>query len=113
MYIRIVTFRLDGADEAQYRQTAAEAAPVFAQWPGLRAKLWIADRASATYGGVYLFDSTADADRSRGPELFAAMAANPAFPEMSVREFDVLPELSAVTAGSILRSSPEGRAART
>ena len=44
MYVRIVTFTLDGPIEAAvaYRRHAAEIAPAFLDWPGLIAKGWLA-----------------------------------------------------------------------
>ena len=59
MIVRIVTFRLDGIDEEQYQHHAVGIADTFNRWTGLRAKLWLADRAAGVYGGVYLFDGQA------------------------------------------------------
>jgi hypothetical protein len=101
VHIRIVTFHLDGIDEAQYRQRAVTIAPGFRSWPGLRSKLWLADRPGNTYGGIYLFDSREDADASRQSELFAGMVAEPAFADLEISEFSVLDEPSAVTAGAL------------
>lgn len=100
MYARIVTFRLAGLTGAEYRQLAADVAPAFTEWPGLMAKVWIADD-DGTYGGIYLFADRAAADRSRDTDLFRSMAANPAFVDLSVREFDVLGEPTAITAADL------------
>ena len=64
MRIRIVTFGLTIPAEA-YAAHAAHIAGGFRTWPGLLGKWWLADPASGTYGGVYLFASRHDADRSR------------------------------------------------
>jgi hypothetical protein len=98
MHIRIVTFHLDGIDDAQYQQRALAVAPAFRSWSGLRSKLWLADRSTNTYGGVYLFDSRDDADASRQTEAFAGMVAEPAFTDLDIKEFSVLAEPSAITA---------------
>jgi len=50
------------------------------------------------YGGVYLFASREDADRSRETDLFRGMSADPAFFDVAVREFDVLDEPTSITA---------------
>lgn len=97
MYARIVTFRLAGLTAANYKDHAATVAPAFTTWPGLLAKVWIADDDAGTYGGIYLFADRASADRSRDTDLFRSMATNPAFVELSVREFDVLDEPTAIT----------------
>jgi hypothetical protein len=98
MYARIVTFRLNGLTAAEYRHHAAAVAPAFTTWTGLLAKVWIADEDSGTYGGVYLFADQASADRSRDTDVYRAMATNPVFADLAVREFDVLDEPTAITA---------------
>src|SRR5690349_11245569 len=65
MYARVVTFHLDGLTPSDFKAHAAEVAPVFTTWPGLLAKVWIADEEANTFGGIYLFADRASADRSR------------------------------------------------
>src|SRR3954470_11537034 len=98
MYARIVTFRLDGVTAVEFQDRAAAVAPAFTTWPGLLAKVWIADDEVGTRGGIYLFADRESADRSRATDLYQAMAANPSFADLSVREFDVLDEPTAITA---------------
>ena len=98
MYVRIITFRLDGLSAADYQDHAVTLAPAFTTWPGLLAKVWLADDETGTYGGIYLFADRASADRSRDTDLYRAMAANHAFADLSVREFDILEEPTALTA---------------
>ena len=89
MRIRIVTFGLNiPADD--YTAHAFHIAREFTAWPGLLGKWWLADPASGTFGGVYLFASQRDADRSRGTELFRGMDADPALKDLTVREYDLL-----------------------
>src|SRR5215471_15289564 len=98
MYARIVTFRLNGLTPEEYATHVTAVAPAFTTWPGLLAKVWIADESAGTYGGIYLFADRASADRSRDTDVYRGMAANPAFADLSVREFDVLNEPTAITA---------------
>ena len=98
MYARIITFRLDGLTPDEYRDRAAAIAPAFTEWPGLLAKVWIADVEAGTYGGIYIFADRASADRSRETDLFRGLAANPPFAEVAVREFEVVEEATAITA---------------
>ena len=97
MRIRIVIFGLDVPAEA-YTTHALKIASGFTSWPGLLGKWWLGDTASGTFGGVYLFASRHDADRSRDTDLFRGMFANPALTDVTVREYDVLDALTAVTA---------------
>ena len=97
MRIRIVTFALTVPAE-QYEQLATDIAPAFRAWPGLLAKWWLGDTASGTYGGVYLFGSREDADRSRETDLFRGRSTHPAFRDVTVEEYDLLDAPTALTA---------------
>jgi len=98
MYVRIVTFRLNGVTPAEYAEGATGLAPVFTTWPGLLAKVWIADEDTGTYGGVYTFTDRAAADRSRDTDVFRSLEANPGFADLTVREFDVLEAPTEISA---------------
>ena len=100
MHIRIVTFGLNVPAEA-YAARAVHKAPEFTDWPGLLGKWWLADPASGTFGGVYLFASRQDADRSRETDVFREIFANPALKDVTVREFDVLAAPTAITAPAL------------
>src|SRR5437764_11093063 len=100
MRIRIVTFGLAIPAEA-YAAHAEHIAPGFTAWPGLLGKWWLADPTTGAYGGVYLFASRDDADRSRESELFRGMFANPAMRDVAVAEYDVLDAPTAITAPAL------------
>jgi hypothetical protein len=99
MILRIVNFTLDGIDDEQYRRHAATVADGFNEWTGLTAKLWLHNPDTGTYGGAYLFTDQAAADASRATDLFRDMERNPAFADLSVREFGVIDDLTAITGG--------------
>ena len=110
MRIRIVTFGLNIPAEA-YTAHAVHIAHEFTGWPGLLGKWWLGDTASGTFGGVYLFASRQDADRSRETDEFRGMSTNPALKDVTVREYDVLYAPTAITAptsqaGSALQAAP-------
>src|SRR5688500_16088439 len=97
MRIRIVTFDLAVPAE-DYTHLATDLAPEIAAWPGLLGKWWLGDASSGTYGGVYLFASREDADRSRDTDVFRGMFANPSLRQVTVHEYDLLDAPTAVTA---------------
>ncbi len=97
MYVRIITFRLDGLDAAAYRAHTEQLAPTFAEWPGLVRKVWLADGPEGRYGGFYLFTDQTAADASRDTEVFRGMTANPHFADLRVEEFAVLDAPTATT----------------
>jgi hypothetical protein len=102
--IRIVTFAL-GIPAENYVQHATHLAPEFSSWPGLQAKWWLGDTGSGTYGGVYLFATREDADLSRETELFRGMSTNPAFRDVTVREYDLLDAPTAISAPLLQQAS--------
>lgn len=102
MILRIVNFTLCGIDAEQYRRHATTVADGFNQWEGLTAKLWLHDPHTGSYGGAYLFADHAAADASRATDLFRNMERNPAFAELSVRDYEVIEQLTAITGGAAL-----------
>lgn len=101
MYTRIVTFHLAGVSPDEYLAVAQGAAGSFAEWPGLISKLWLADEASNTYGGIYVFESSAAAAASRDTELFRTMVANPVFVDVTISEFSLLTGPTETTGGPL------------
>ena len=106
MILRIVNFTLSGIDDEQFQRHAATVADGFNQWEGLTAKLWLHDPHTGTYGGAYLFADQAAADASRATDLFRGMEANPAFADLTVREYEVIDHLTAITGGATLIQPP-------
>jgi hypothetical protein len=109
--IRIITFTL-GVPAEDYLRLATNIAPAFGSWPGLLAKWWLGDTPSGTYGGVYLFATAAEADRSRETDLFRDMHTNPALRDLTIREYDLLDAPTAITAPLPRGVSRRGRSAR-
>ncbi len=97
--MRIVTFGLNIPAEA-YTAHAIRIAAEFTAWPGLLGKWWLGDIASDTFGGVYVFATAEDADLSRDSVLFRGMSTDPAFRDVTVREYDLLDAPTAMTAPS-------------
>lgn len=97
MHVKIITFRLVDMDEDGYRASCAEMAPAFAALPGLIAKVWLADPAAGTYGGVYLFRDRPAMEAYAASELFATVAAFPHFDGIVARDFAVYEDLTRVT----------------
>lgn len=96
-HIQIVTFQLAGLEPDAYRAHAEAAAPAFIEIPGLRAKAWLANPSTNTYGGVYAWESR-EAMKAylRGP-IFGALLANPGVAHVTARDFDVLERPTEIT----------------
>jgi hypothetical protein len=101
MRIRIINFTL-AISRDDYIERATAVAPEFAQWPGLLSKWWIGDAESGTYGGVYLFATREDADRSRDTDMHRNIFENPALTNVTMHEYDLLDAPTALTTPEVL-----------
>ena len=99
MHMQVITFKLDGIDDAAYQAHAEQSAPVFAALPGLRAKIWLANRQAGTYGGIYTWDDVAAMRAYQGGNIFRGLQANPHMIDVTVRDLSVLSEPTKVTRG--------------
>ena len=99
MHVQIINFNLKDASRDDYEETCSEIAQAFADLPGLQSKHWLADEAGNTYGGVYIWESREAMQSYLESELFSQVANNPAFENVSSREFEVLEGPTRVTRG--------------
>jgi quinol monooxygenase YgiN len=99
--IQVVTFNLNGLSDEEYRSACDALAPELARVPGLMLKVWLADEASNTYGGVYTWVDEQAMDAFARSEFFKAFAVNPGFANITSRTFGILQGPSQVTRASI------------
>ena len=96
-HIQVVTFQLAGLKPDAYRAHCETAAAAFTEIPGLRAKAWLANTTTNTYGGVYAWESRkAMEDYISGP-IFGALLANPGIADVTTRDFGVLERPTEIT----------------
>ena len=86
MPMQVITFKLDGIDDAEYQAHAEQDAPRFAALPGLRAKIWLANRQTNTYGGIYTWADVAAMRAYLGGKIFQGLQADPHLTDVAVRE---------------------------
>jgi len=101
MHILIVTFQLKGLTPEQYHPQCEQMAPVFANVPGLLAKMWLADPRQNTYGGVYIWQDRQALEHYQASELYQGMLATPSFSGITVRDFGILDVPTQITRGWI------------
>ena len=99
MHIQVITFKLDGIDDAAFQAHAEQNAPVFVALPGLRAKIWLANQQAGAYGGIYAWDDAAAMRAYQGGKIFQGLQANPHLVDVTVRDFSVLAGPTKVTRG--------------
>jgi Putative mono-oxygenase ydhR len=96
-HIQVVTFQLAGIEPDAYRAHCEAAAPAFAEIPGLRAKAWLANPSTNTYGGVYAWESRQAMDAYLSGPIFGALLVNPAMADVTTRDFGVLERPTEIT----------------
>jgi hypothetical protein len=99
MHMQVITFKLDGIDDAAYRAHAEQTAPAFAALPGLRAKIWLANQQASTYGGIYTWEDVTAMRAYLDGKIFQGLQANPHLIDVAVRDFPVLAGPTKVTRG--------------
>ena len=100
MHCLIINFQIQGITHEQYSESCDGLAATFAAIPGLISKHWLANEATNTYGGVYLFDDEAAMQAYKSSELFSQVANNPAFTNATATDFAILAGPSKVTGVS-------------
>ncbi|MCH2134657.1 MAG: YdhR family protein [Phycisphaerales bacterium] len=100
MHILIINFNLNDISRTDYEAVCDEVAEAFAGIPGLVSKKWLANDDTNTYGGVYLFESRQAMQDYTNSELFASLGSNPAFANITITDFEMLPGPSRVTGVS-------------
>ncbi len=101
MIIQVVNFNLKDLSDADYRSACDGWAPELARVPGLISKVWLADEASNTYGGVYTWVDHQAMDAFARGDFFKAFAANPNFANITSRAFGILEGPSQVTRAAV------------
>lgn len=105
MDVLIVNFELAGITDAEYRQQVESIAPMFTQVPGLVSKIWLADAATNTYGGVYVFADASSRADYLASDIVTSMKANTNFTNLATREFGTIEEATAITGGPLAASA--------
>ena len=86
---------------AELADAFAPLAEPIAKVPGLRWKIWSLNEATSEFAGIYLFD---DADSVQvyleGP-IIAEVSKHPALSDISIKQFGVIDEFSAITRGPV------------
>jgi hypothetical protein len=96
-HIQIVTFELAGLDPDAYREHVEASAPAFTEIPGLRAKTWLANPSTNTYGGVYTWESRGAMEAYVSGPIFGALLANPGIAHVTTRDFGILERPTEIT----------------
>jgi heme-degrading monooxygenase HmoA len=97
MHAQVITFGLNGITEEQYHKAVGADAQMFANLPGLLAKVWLRNPETNTYGGLYLWADQETYERYIKGEVFNAIKANQNLKNVESRDFGVFEDLSSIT----------------
>ena len=92
-----ITYKLNGP-RAEYERENLPYGQTIADLRGLRWKVWIINEAKSEAGGIYLFDGDAAVQAFMDGPIVAEMKGDPT---LSIKAFDVIPELTAITRGPV------------
>ena len=87
---------------AEYEQAVSALADQFAALEGLRWKIWMINAAEQEAGGIYLFDDAASVQAFLEGPLAALVTSHPALSNFSVKQFDVMGDLTSITRGPVM-----------
>jgi hypothetical protein len=93
---------------AEYQKIVDSVAQAFLDVPGLRWKIWLLNPATQEAGGIYLFDSQASLDGYLNGPLVAKLRGLTAVRNISVKQFEVMPEATTLTRGPVEAASASG-----
>jgi len=102
-----INFVLDGP-VAEYQKMVQSVAQAFLDVPGLRWKIWLLNPAALEAGGLYLFDGQASLDAYLNGPLAEQLRGLASVRDISIKQFAVITEATAVTRGPIEVSSRSG-----
>lgn len=100
MKVQVVTFNLDGLTDEDFRRACEEQwAAIVAAMPGLVSKSWLANSATNTYCGVYVWENPAALEQYAETAFFRQFAADHRIANLHAEVFDVIEEPSRLTNG--------------
>ena len=102
-----VNFKLNVAS-AEYQSLCQALAETFAKIPGLHWKVWILNEGEREAGGVYLFESEQALNAYLSGPLAAQVGSHPALRDISVKTFDVMDGVTAITRGPVAVAAAAG-----
>lgn len=95
-----INFRFN-VPKADYESAVTPLASDFAAVEGLRWKVWIMNEAETEAGGIYLFEDDAALQAFLDGPLAAAVKSHPALSDLSAKQFDVMPDITAICRGPV------------
>ena len=100
MPILQMNFKLN-VSPAEYRKVCESVAQTIADVPGLVWKVWLLNEQDRVAGGIYLFQNEQSLTAYLSSPIATQIKNLPQLGGMSVKRFETMPEVTAVTRGPI------------
>ena len=100
-----INFRLN-VSRTEYEQAANSLAGEFADVDGLRWKIWLMNEKEREAGGIYVFENETSLGAFLAGPLAAKVTNHPAITDMSVKQFENMADVTAITRGPIDIKTP-------
>ena len=104
MHVQVVTFALKGVTEEEYHEGCKDETSVFADLPGLIAKIWLRNPAANRYGAVYLWADKASQLGYVQGEVFQSIQNDPSLADVRSDDYEVYDDLTALTQPGLTMS---------
>ncbi len=102
MSVRILQINFKfSVSASDYESAVTPMAKEFATVVGLRWKVWLMNEGEKEAGGIYLFDDQSSVNAFLESDLVKQVTSHPALSEFSVKQFEVMEELTAATRGPL------------
>jgi hypothetical protein len=85
----------------EYEEAVSPLASDFAALDGLIWKIWMINEEEGEAGGIYLFEDASSVQAYLEGPLAAGVISHPALSEFSVKQFDVMEDITEVTRGPV------------
>ena len=80
-----------------YESMCSSLANDFAKVPGCQWKVWLMNEKNNEAGGIYLFEDEKALEQFKASPLAAGVLSHPALSDFSVKQFDILEDVSNIT----------------
>jgi hypothetical protein len=90
-----------GVSRKELESAFRPGAEPIANVPGLRWKVWLISEARKEAGAIYLFDDESSVQKYLTGKIVEAVKSNPALSNISVKQFEMLEDLTKITRGPI------------
>ena len=101
-----INFKLN-VSPTEYEQAANSLADEFAHLDGLRWKIWLMNEKEREAGGIYEFEDETKLGAFLAGELAGKVSSHPGIRDMTVKQWDNMPDLTATTRGPIRTTTEE------